>query len=437
MNRTFFRRILMMVLCALLTVQLPAAHAEEAGTGFYTGENGRYSFELAGDGICYWYQDGERFAGRYEAAGNGFSMKLIGGGPKGDTVMTAERLDDGALLVAGGEISGERFTASAKTQEITAMDQSWAARIRKARPSNGRISLTQTEMMDWNGIRIIACGYTADGNVEAIQLKIVNNSSDTIMLSLAGLWVNNTRADVFFYENLAPHEEKWADLQLNVPLLEAAGISHIENVTVSFAVQKDYVTVFESDPVSISVQDNRHRVPVMIPIRKNLLRIDPLRIDLLGYENEGTSLCFYLFIQNGSTSEFRIEGKNVVLNGQRSNPYISMVIKGSTAAVYSFSVRNAEYSGIGKLRQLELDLEFVEGYLHPFGKIQKLHMEYEKDGQLCAFSSDVHLDTESEFWQDHFAQPAEDRSEELSGFSRSELEAAIDLFKNYDLDDDR
>ena len=34
---------------------------------FYISESGNYSLSLCPDGLCYWYQDGIRFAGKYQA----------------------------------------------------------------------------------------------------------------------------------------------------------------------------------------------------------------------------------------------------------------------------------------------------------------------------------------------------------------------------------
>ena len=437
MNRRIIRFFGIITVCALLIALLPTALAEEKGTGFYMDENGVYSFELAADGICYWYQYGERYAGRYETTETAYSMKLTGSGSASDTGFTAERMDDGSLLVSGGMVTGQRFTESEKLPEMTDIDRTWAARIRKSRPSNGGISLAETILMDWNGIRITAREYTPNGNEEEIELWIENHSSDDVTLFIDDLRINNIGADVPFYQSLAPNEAHWTTLRLNVPTLEAAGISRVESVTASFSVQEEYQTVFVSEPTMIPVQDRRNRVPVLIPIRKNLLSFDNLSVDLVGYENQGSFLYFYFFVRNDSAAGFEIKGENVFLNGESCSPYAVMDIKGSAAAVYSMSVNNAEYSGIGKLRQLELDLVFVEGYIHPFGEIQKLHMEFEKDGQLCGFGSGARMDTESEFWQEYFALPAENVPEELSGFSRDELDAAIDLFKNYDLEEDR
>ena len=399
--------ISIIVMCLLLSSMICPSFAVDDEIGYYTGENGRFSVELAENGLCYWYQDGGRYAGRYKKGFNEFDLELIGSGSALDTDFQAKVLEDGSLSIVGGIVNGEKFIKSEKPQEILNIDQLWLSRIRKSRRSTGKISLTETVLLDWEGLHITAIGYSADGNEEAIRLVLENNSADEVILQLADLKINGRSVNPYFYERVGAREKKNCTLDMGVSLLQAAAIETVETISASFDVKKDYKLLFTSDLISIPVQDNRTRVPVLIPLQKTLLSEYHLFIGLIGYENCGTSANLYYYVQNETDNEFEFCFKDARINGKECAPYIGdKTIKNNSSGVYCTRIYNAEYSGIGTLSDLELFIE-LEGYESCFAEFNSIDMEFERSGQLCGYNCDMETYIVSDFWQENLLPPDE------------------------------
>lgn len=426
--------ISIIVMCFLLSSMICPSLAVDDEIGYYNGENGRFSVELAENGLCYWYQDGERYAGKYKKGFNELDLVLIGSGSALDTDFQAKVLEDGSMSIVGGIVNGEKFIKSEKSQGILDIDQLWQSRIRKSRGSTGKISLTETVLLDWEGVRITATGYSADGNNETIRLALENNSADEVLLQLADLKINERSVNPYFYERIGAQEKKNCTLDLGVSLLQAAAIETVETISASFDVKKDYKLVFTSDMISIPVQDNRTRVPVLIPLQKTLLSEYHLFIGLIGYENCGTSADLYYYIQNETANEFEFCFKDARINGEECAPYIGdKTIKSNSSGVYYTRIYNAEYSGIGTMKELELFIE-LEGYESCFAEYNSIDMEFERSGQLCGYNCDLETYVVSDFWQENLVQPdepVENNNDLNSGLSTAETEGGGNKSEEY------
>ena len=394
-----------LVLISLFTAMVPVATAAHDGSAYYAGENGRYSVELSENGICYWYQDGERFAGKYEERDTGFALHLVGRGHAMDTDFDAERLEDGSLRINGGLVQEELFSKSKKPQAIQDIDRLWAARVQKNRSSSGSISLTETTVLDYEGIRVSATGYLPNGNKEGVKLLLENNSGTEVSLRLAALELNGRETEALFFVRIGAHERAREMIELDVALIEATGIEKLESISVSLIVSRNNQADFTSEPVSIPVQDNRSRVPVLIPLERELIRAYHLGATLLGYENNGTSLAMYYRVKNESDSSFNLEMTYMSLNGEESDPYAFSTIPPHSEKICCTNLYSHDYSGIGKVNVLELGMKLCASYTDTFVEFPKVRMEFEPDGQLCGFSSEVNILTDSEFWNENFVQP--------------------------------
>ena len=404
--KQFRLALAVMLLAGMFICPLHATgYAEDGQDGYYAGENGRYSFELTEGNYCYWYQDEKRFAGKYEACEDGFDLNLIGSGYTKDTSFHASTQEDGSLKVCGGLVDGELFSKAEKPQEIMDVDQLWAKRIRHSRKSSGKISLTEMVLLDRDDVRITATKYSANGNDEEVRLLLENDGDQQVTIRTTSVLFNGKAADIFCYSSLAPHETKKETLWINAAMLEALNIEKIEEITMMFSLETPDETVFVSDAVPIPVQDSRNRVPVLIPIGKNVVRTDKLGIELIGYENTGYSIDLYYRVRNDAENEFAVRTSKTSINGEAGSDYaINQDIAGSSDMLYRANFYKADYSSTGKLKSLEFDLLLEPAYNKTFIKFEKISMEFEQDGQLCGFEFNVDLNEDSDFWQDNFAE---------------------------------
>lgn len=399
------RWISFFVMCIFFASISCFSFAADDEIGYYACENGRFSLKLAENGICYWYQDGERYAGKYKKDYNVIFLEMVGSGNALDTDFQAKILGDGSLSVNGGIVSEERFVKAEKAEDALSVDQLWSARIGKKKSSTGKISIDETILLDWEDLRITATGYLADGNKEAVRLLVENSGNDKVQLELTDLKINGRSVNPFFYEWIGAREKKKCSLDLDVPLLEAAGIDKIETISVAFDVEINYKTVFSSELVSIPVQDNRNRVSVLIPIQKSLLSEYHLYVALIGYVNSGTSIDLYYYVQNDTDNDFKFCFRDAKINGEGFSPYSNdEIIKSSTSEVYCKKLYKADNSQTGTLKELELNIELEEND-SCFAEFRSINMEFESSGQLCGYACDMETYTVSDFWQENLVQP--------------------------------
>lgn len=78
-------------------------------SGTYVSESGRYSVKFESDGNCTWYQDSLFFNGTYEKTDSGWKMEILGNGWYGNTVFSAEKVDENTLIINGGMVDDETF----------------------------------------------------------------------------------------------------------------------------------------------------------------------------------------------------------------------------------------------------------------------------------------------------------------------------------------
>ena len=394
----------LLLVCLLLCPLHVTGFAEDDQTGYYAGENGRYSFELTQNKYCYWYQDGQRFAGKFEANKDGFEMNLIGRDYTQDTSFRAQKQKDGSLKVYGGLVDGEQFIKAEKTKEIVEIDQLCSKRIRHSKKCSGKISLTEMMLVDRDDFRITATGYWASGNDEGIRLLVENNGEKELIIRAASVLINDRAADVFFYSRLAPHETDREMLQIRTAMLEALNIGKIEDIKLVFSFQFAEQSEFFSDEVSIPVLDSRNRVPVMIPIGKTIFNSDKLGIELRGYENTGYGIDLYYFIRNNSDSGFTVRTSKTELNGEAGSFYaIDREVEGHSAVLYRGDFQKDDFSSVGKLSSLVFDLKLESSYNNGFAEFERICLEFEPDGQLCGIESAARVDQDSGFWQKNFA----------------------------------
>ena len=396
----------LLLVSLLLSPLHGAARAEDAWTGYFAGENGRYAFELAEDGYCYWYQEGTRYAGKYTEDRDGLDLKLVGRGSVLDTAFRAEKQEDGSLTVSGGLVDGEFFSLSEKPTEQEELDALWAKRIRHLKKSSGKISLTETVLLDDDDLKITAVKYSANGNNEEIRLLLENKSDQQMYVHTAGVRINDTLVDLFFFCDLPARESMKQPLRISTTALEAAGIRKIESVTPVFKIVRGGETVVHRDAVSIPVQDSRNRVPVLIPLRKVLLNTNGLLVEMLGYENQGHDVNLLYRVANGGEEDFRVESNRTAINGKAARPYaIGQDVEGCSDSVYQADIWTGDYGNVGKLNALSVDLQLEYSYGRAFVDFGEIYMEFAPDGQLCAFDCSVAVDEDSDFWQENFAEP--------------------------------
>ena len=325
-------------------------------------------------------------------------MDLIGCGYTLDTSFHAETQGDGSMKVFGGLVDGVLFRKTEKTQEIRDVDQLWAKRIRHSRKSSGKISLTETVLLDRDNVRITATKYSANGKSEEVCFLLENDGEQDLAVMTASVAINGKQTDISFYSALAPHETKRSSLWINTAMLEALDVEIIEEITLMFSVQETDNKKFVSDAATILVQDRRNRVPVMIPIGKTMARTEKLCVELVGYENTGYGIDLYYRVRNGAEKGFAVRTAKTSINGEAGSGYaINQDIAGNSDKLYQANFYKADYSSIGKLIILEFDLLLEPTYNNAFIDFEKISMEFEQNGQHCDFEFDVELNEESGF----------------------------------------
>ena len=410
--------VLLLVSMLLIPVRT-TSYAADDYIGYYAGENGRFSFSLSENNYCYWYQDGTRYAGKYQAKTDGFEMNLVGSGTIMDTSFRAEKQKNGSLRVYGGIVDGELFTKTEKPQDIRDVDQMWAKRIRHSKKSSGKINLKETVLLNQNDIRITATGYSANGNDEGIRLLLENDGEHEVVIMTASVLINDKVADVSFFSRLAPHETGNEILRIKTVVLEALKVEKIETISIAFSIEIQGQPKYVSEKVSIPIQDSRNRVPVLIPIGKTIFASDKLWVELVGYENTGFDVELYYLVQNDAEAGFTARTTKTSLNEEEGSKYaLNQDVEANSAVLYQGSFNKADYSATGKLNTMEFDLQLQSSYSTSFVCFNRIRMEFEPDGQICSFESTAKIDEDSDFWKENFVTTTNEPENKQSRFDK-------------------
>lgn len=256
--------------------------------------------------------------------------------------------------------------------------------------SYGRISLTETQILNHDGVRVTAVSYSADGDSESVHIYAENSGNDKINLEIHTLQLNGKNTEpMSFYCSLEAHESKYSDIRLSPSLLKAAGIEKLESISVAMDMQVDYKTVFTSDTVRIPVRDQRTRVSGFVPMEKSLVDEDSLSIRIVGYDIQSTSFDVYYSIENHLEDEIRMEGNDTLFNGQAGSPYAQYTTVAQLASgMYISQFHNASYGKLDSVKAFEYSLLLKDGHYKELGKVEHIRWEFDAEGNLAGFSAE-------------------------------------------------
>ena len=341
---------------------------------------------------------------RYDAYGNKLEERQIdGSGEIGLSSWSYGLIRNGKLVETSGEIC-----------HIEKPDDTAHGTARTGtRKSTGTISLTETELLDAEGIRIDAVGYDAKGNQESMRLYTKNETEEDCFVVVERLKINGHQTNHKTYLSIPAGTEGTQTLSISQALLDAAGVDHIEEISMSFKLEFGYETVYESDSVSISVQDQRERVSGMISIPLILLENDRLTVKLIGCELSGSLVTVYFKTENRSDADLKVTGGDGELNGESCDIYYRESVPAGTELLSEFNLHYEDYSPVSSIDTMSFLLQLAEPGGAEFGESDRITVSFTGEGGTeTEATGKIKPDRSSAFWNEHFAAAGGEKSDE-------------------------
>lgn len=258
-------------------------------------------------------------------------------------------------------VTGCGSSGSDETKDVVASDSTEAETSSKEATATApeTPSIDETVLIDKDGIKITATGYTTDSIWgDGIALLVENNSDKDYTIGCDALIVNNYMITDLFYSEIAAGKKSNETMYLSSSELKAAGIDNVGQVEMFFHAYDDSLGyLFQNEYASIqtSQYDNMDLTPN--DEGTELYNADGIRI--VGKtvdENSFWGTAILLYVENTSDKNVGISVDDMSINGFMMSPYFSTTVyagKKSIADITVFS-SDLEDNGIETIDEVEL-----------------------------------------------------------------------------------
>lgn len=194
-------------------------------------------------------------------------------------------------------------------------------------PQKEEVSIESTVLLEQDGLVITAKELVED-SIWGIGLKVLieNNSTKNLGVRCNSLIVNNYMISELFSCSVAAGKKSNDTIHLLTSELEAAGITTISDIIVSFEVydSDSYHTIFETDEIEIKTSAYGSVEQPVMDDGKELFNKDGIRI--VGRYVEEDSFWgagILLFIENNYGENIIVQCDNMSINGFMVSPIFS------------------------------------------------------------------------------------------------------------------
>ena len=306
------------------------------------------------------------------------------------------------------------------------------------------ISVEETVLLDCDEACITATGYSEDPVMGGLCLRAENRTEDTYVAYISYLQINDCVIEPTGIVFLFPDSSSEEIVDIQPALLEAAGIERIDTISVAFKLDRGISRIFETTPVTISIEDNRgQRASSLIPIGYKLLETEKLRIELIGLSKDRSSATLYYRTENSSDVPMNITGGNTAVNGVDAEySQFSMHLEPGSTVLGSINFYSPDSRSIGSLENFAFDLQVSDDSYAPFAEAREILLAF-VDGAFASEEGTLTIDRNSAFWKEHLASAEERRAALAEGEAvppdliQTALNANGDLVYVVDLDDYR
>lgn len=207
------------------------------------------------------------------------------------------------------------------------------------------VTIDSMVLVDQEGLTITAQELVKD-SIWGMGIKILieNDSDENLGVQCKSLVVNNYMISDLFSSSVSAGKKANDTIYLSSSGLEAAGITSISDVVVSFHIfDDDYETLFDTDEIEIKTSEYGIIEQPVMDDGKELLNQDGVRI-VGKYVEEDTfwGAGVLLFIENNYEQDIVVQCDNMSINGFMVTPFFSCTVNNGRMALDSIDIMSSD-----------------------------------------------------------------------------------------------
>ena len=268
-----------------------------------------------------------------------------------------------SLSTCGGSSTQKPITDDKSTQTSTA-DQSTTQESESTSKTTA-VTIENTVLLDQDGL-VITAKELVDDSIWGLGVKILieNNTKENLGVQCNYLIVNNYMISDLFSSSVAAGKKANDTIYLSSSELEAAGITTISDIVISFHVYNsdNYDTLFDTDEIEIKTSAYGTVEQPVMDDGKELYNQDGIRI--VGKyvdENSFWGASFLLFIENNYGEDIIVQSDNMSINGFIVTPFFSCTVKNGRMALSDIAIMSTylEENNITSVDDIELVFNII------------------------------------------------------------------------------
>lgn len=250
-----------------------------------------------------------------------------------------------SLSACGGSSTQKPITDDESTQTSTA-DQSTTQESESTAETTA-VTIENTVLLDQDGL-IITAKELVDDSIWGMGVKVLieNNTEENLGVQCNSLIVNNYMITDLFSCSVAAGKKANDTIYLSSSGLEAAGITTISDIVISFHVYDSdtYDTLFDTDEIELKTSAYGTVEQPVMDDGKELYNQDGIRI--VGKyvdENSFWGAGVLLFIENNYGENITVQCDNMSINGFMVTPYFSCAVNNGRMALDDITIMSSDF----------------------------------------------------------------------------------------------
>lgn len=254
-----------------------------------------------------------------------------------------------SLCACGGSSTQKPINADDGSQQSSTSGQ-------PSVPEETAVTIENAVLLDQDGL-VITAKELVDDSIWGMGVKVLveNNSEKNLCVQCKSIIVNNYMITDFFSCSVAAGKKSNETIYLSSSGLEAAGITTISDIVISFHVfdTDSYSTLFDTAEIEIKTSAYRTVEQVVMDDGKELFNQDGIRIvGRFVEEDSFWGVGVLLFIENGYGENIIVQCDNMSINGFMVTPYFSCTVNSGRMALSDITIMSSDLE--------ENDIETVE-----------------------------------------------------------------------------
>jgi hypothetical protein len=249
-----------------------------------------------------------------------------------------------SLSACGGSSTQKPITDDESTQTST-VDQSTTQESESTAETTA-VTIENTVLLDQDGL-IITAKELVDDSIWGMGVKVLieNNTEENLGVQCNSLIVNNYMITDLFSCSVAAGKKANDTIYLSSSGLEAAGITTISDIVISFHVYDSdtYDTLFDTDEIELKTSAYGTVEQPVMDDGKELYNQDGIRI--VGKyvdENSFWGAGVLLFIENNYGENITVQCDNMSINGFMVTPYFSCAVNNGRMALDDITIMSSD-----------------------------------------------------------------------------------------------